>query len=79
MIFTHNGQVSVSGTTLDLMADLTGIIAALREKAEFHDDMIEACISTAKLSDDELHACVSSSLDEVIAKLFGKGWVYGKE
>lgn len=72
MIFTHEGQMSVKGTTVDLMADLATIIAGLREKAEFDDDMIEACVSTAKLSNDELHGCISSSLDEVIAKLFGK-------
>ena len=72
MIFTHEGQMSVKGTTVDLMADLTTIIAGLREKAEFDDDMIQACIDTSKLSDDELYDCSSSSLDEVIAKLFGK-------
>lgn len=72
MIFTHEGQMSVKGTTLDLMADLTTIISGLREKAEFDDDMIEACVSIARLSDDELSGCITSSLDEVIAKLFGK-------
>lgn len=72
MIFTHKGQVSVEGTTLDLMVDLTTIIAGLREKAEFHDDMIEACVSTAKLSDEELHASADEAMGKLFAKLFGK-------
>ena len=72
MIFTHNGQLSVSGSPIQLMADLTTIISGLREKAEFHDDMIEACVITAKLSEDELHTKADEAIDKLFAKLFGK-------
>lgn len=54
MINVNNGNVSVEGSKVELMAELTCLIKALREDGSFSKDDIDEVVKTAEMSPDEL-------------------------
>lgn len=54
MINVNNGNVSVEGSKVELMAELTCLIKALREDDSFSKEDIDEVVKTAEMSPDEL-------------------------
>lgn len=54
MINVNHGNVSVEGSKVELMAELTCLIKVLREDDSFSKDDIDEVVKTAEMSSDEL-------------------------
>ena len=61
MINVNNGNVSVEGSKVELMAELTCLIKVLREDA-FSKEDVDEVVKTAEMSPDELARDILTNL-----------------
>lgn len=74
MIFIKNGSMSISGTKLTLMAELTTMMKSMIDKDIIDEKDLRFLVDTALMTSEELHEKVENikkddELDDILDKL----------
>lgn len=69
MIKIEDGNVFVKGTRIDILADLSTIIAGLKDELGIDKKTINRVVDIAFMTDDEVIKMLDNELDELIDML----------
>ena len=70
MIKSEKGEVTIKGTKLDIMAELTCIMQRLIETGIMTDDEIVHALTVATMSESERKDAIKKAMSNIFAEFF---------